>query len=144
MAKSNVNANLSNTRTANSTETKTYFGKKLLIIQKNYYLQNMFISDKCGLFIVVTTVIIILTIVVTGVFVKFFVAEPASSIILITLICFLFVLGVISLTVLEIRRRRYKNAVIVRNGKTYHNIQPSAPLQESSWEYSNRTTMPVS
>lgn len=94
-----------------------------------------------------TTVIIILIVVITGVLVKILVGEPLSSIILITLICFLIVLGVISLTVLEIRRRRYNKSVkriTVRNGRTYHNIQPSAPQDDTSWQYSNRATMPVS
>lgn len=111
------------------------------------FIYVSFISDKCGLYIVLTTVIIILIIVITGVFVKFLVDEPLSSIILITLICFLIVLGVISLTVLEIRRRRYNKSVktvTIRNGKTYHNIQPTAPQEETSWQYSNRATMPAS
>lgn len=117
------------------------------MLKRLFHLPIQFISDKCGLYIVVTTVIVILIVVVTGVFVKFLVDEPSSSIILITLICLLIVLGVISLTVLEIRRRRYnKNlkTITTRNGRKYHNIQPSAPQEDTSWQYSNRATMPAS
>lgn len=145
MANLTVNKNDPNANTVSRTTTTTYFGK---IWKFKYWFskKNVFIPDKCGLFIVVTTVIIILIIVITGIFVKFLIDDPLSSIILITLICFLCVLGVISLTILEIRRRKYNKTIktiTVRNGRTYQNIQPSAP-QETSWEYSNRATMPAS
>lgn len=95
-----------------------------------------------------TTVILILIVVITGILVKLLVEEPVSSIVLITLICFLCVLGIISLTILEIRRRRHNKVVqtvtLRKNGNTYQNIQPSAPVEDSSWQYSNRATMPVS
>ncbi|XP_018576494.1 uncharacterized protein LOC108915030 [Anoplophora glabripennis] len=99
--------------------------------------------DKVSLCVVITTIVIILIIVVTGVCVRFLLDEEVSRIILIAFICFLVVLGIVSLGYLEMRRRAAaKNRkVVVRNGQ-YYNIQPSAP-QDTSWEYSNRATMPA-
>lgn len=149
MAKNTVKSNVTSSATVTTTTTYT-IGKKLYIIfQPEDTIKSVFIfiADRCGCCLALTTVFIILLVVVAGICVRFFVENPLSSIILISLIIFLCILGVIVLTTLEVRRRRAKaqvKTVTLRNGgKTYYNIQPTAPQEDSSWEYSNRKTLPA-
>lgn len=143
MAKKTVKSNV--TSSATVTTTTYSIGKEFAVFQstKSKYF---YFSDRCGCCIALTTVFIILITVVTGICVRFFVENPLSSIILISLIVFLCILGVAALTTLEIRRRRAKaqvKTVTLRNGKIYHNIQPTAPQEDTSWEFSNRKTLPA-
>nr|CAH7763185.1 unnamed protein product [Callosobruchus chinensis] len=106
-------------------------------------------ADRASLCIVTSTVILILLIVIVGVIARFVLDEQVSRIVLICLICLLSVLGVGALTMLEIRRRKStrkrKQALRDRRYRYFQTTAPPPPSQQdTSWEYSHRTTMPAS
>ncbi|KAG5880577.1 hypothetical protein JTB14_002386 [Gonioctena quinquepunctata] len=77
-------------------------------ITKNNVTTTTVTVDKVGLWIVIITVIIIVIVVITGISVRFALSdEHLSSIILISLICFLVLLGIVVLTILAARRKKF-------------------------------------
>ncbi|XP_072386890.1 uncharacterized protein [Diabrotica undecimpunctata] len=104
------------------------------------------VTDKCSLWLVIFTIITILIVVITGICVKLLMESYTASIILVSLICFEIVIGFSVLAILAWRRNKLamNHTVVRRNGVIkYHPVQPTAPQDEGSWEYSNRTTLPA-
>ncbi|CAH1109236.1 unnamed protein product [Psylliodes chrysocephalus] len=103
------------------------------------------VTDRCSVWFVIITGVTIFVIVTVGICVKFLLDPYVASIILISLICFEVFIGIVVLTILTCRRKKYattsKTVTLKKNGQ-YHSIQPSAP-QETSWQYSNRETLPA-
>ncbi|CAG9857138.1 unnamed protein product [Phyllotreta striolata] len=102
------------------------------------------VTDKCSLWLVVLTAVTIVLVVIVGVCVKLLLEPYVASVILVALIGIELLLGAIVLTVLACRRKRYEPGGTSgrANGQEYRRVTPNAPPQEeTSWEYSNRTTL---
>ncbi|KAJ3641772.1 hypothetical protein Zmor_028251 [Zophobas morio] len=103
---------------------------------------------RCSLIILSATIIFIICTVIIGLCVRFLTTGKVQQVILITLICVLGVVGMTSVIILEIRRRRNLNKQKqVKAARGNYKLAPTAPPMSnaSSWSYnknySNRTTI---